>query len=166
MGVTIHYSGTLRSWDRMPELQAIALHWAKHWKCEVDGVDIPDFELVRVRGGELEHYEGPVRGFVLRPHRDTEPLSILIGDDRYLCHSCKTQFAPPEAHIDIVAFLRDIQPYFEGFEARDEGGYWETGDRDELEKRLDFLNRAIDALAKALPEGSMAVDRTPRSGDN
>jgi hypothetical protein len=167
MGLTIHYGGQLRSEDRMADLQSIALRWAKHWKCDVDDVDMPEFQYYRVRNNKLEEYKGPIKGFALQPHPDSDPLSLWIGSDGFLYHFCKTQFAPPEVHIDIVSFLREIEPHFTEFTVQDEGGYWELNDRDLLEKRQGFLNREIDALAKAFPpEATGKRDRTPKSGDN
>jgi hypothetical protein len=167
MGVTIHYGGQLRSGDRMAKLQSIALRWAKKWKCEVDEVDEPEFEYFRVRNDTLEEYKGAIKGFVLRPHPEAESLSILIANDGYLYHFCKTQFAPPEVHIDVISFLRDIEPHFTEFKVQDDGGYWDSSDRELLERRLGFLNRMIDKLAKAFPpDTTNRGDRSPKSGKN
>lgn len=65
--------------------------------------------------------------------------------------SVKTQFAPAEIHIAIVRLLRYIKGrYISNLEVRDEGGYWETGDPAELERRRESINRALDMLKQAL----------------
>jgi hypothetical protein len=167
MGVTIHFGGQLREETRMADLQAIALRWAKKWKCEVDEVDEPAYSYYRVRNDKLEEYTGPMKGFVLHPHPESETLSIKIASDGYMYHFCKTQFAPPEVHIDVISFLREIEPHFTEFKVQDDGGYWELEDRDLLERRLGFLNRMIDKLAKTFPpDTTNRGDRTPKSGKN
>jgi hypothetical protein len=65
--------------------------------------------------------------------------------------SVKTQFAPAEIHVAIVKLLRYIKGrYVSNLEVRDEGGFWETGDRAELERRRESINRALDMLQHAL----------------
>lgn len=65
--------------------------------------------------------------------------------------SVRTQFAPAEIHVAIVRLLRYIKGrYVSNLEVRDEGGFWETGDLVELERRRESINRPLDMLKQAL----------------
>ena len=66
--------------------------------------------------------------------------------------STKTQGGGAETHIAVCDLLRLAVAHGAELEVIDEGGYWETGDREELERRLALLDAAIDALASALDE--------------
>lgn len=147
MGITIHYSGKLRSTDEMPAIRAIASKWAKRWKCEVHDIDDPWKKLFRVRSGKADFYESPVTGTRLHPHPKSETLVFELDSDLYMQHFCKTQFAPVQVHIDIVEMLREMETHFEQFSVNDESGYWETGDRGKLEQNITFISNVIDKVS-------------------
>lgn len=67
----------------------------------------------------------------------------------------KTQFSTPEVHIAICDLLRQAAGYMAWLEVHDEGGYWESGDRETLVERLELLNTAMSALASG--EGLVAL---------
>lgn len=146
MGVTIHFSGKLRSRGDLAEIGSIATKWAATWKCEVIDVDEPMKELIRVRNGEVCIYESPVTGMLLCPHPKAEPLFFEFDSDGYMAHFCKTQFAPVQVHVEIIGLLREMAPHLEDFSVLDEGGYWDSGDRRQLEEKLALLQRLIDAV--------------------
>jgi len=160
MGIAIHFSGKLKAKVGLRDLEVIGLRWAKKWKCELTAVDIPLMPMFRVIDGEIHEHEGPVKGFFLQPHQDCESVRILLDKDLRMDHFCKTQFAPSRIHVEVCSFLRDIGPLFKNFKVIDEGGYWETGDRVELERRLDFLGRMIDKVKEAFED---AEKRGPHS---
>lgn len=170
MGVTIHFQGKLRSAGHMPKLQEALLPWAKRWKTELVDVDIPEADIIRVRNGKVEESIGRLRGCHVFPHKDSEPLRFWFTDDLYMESFCKTQFAPVDTHIEVVELLRVVKPLFTGFKVIDEGGYWETSDREELARRIGFLNSAIDRIASMFPPAPEEVMRrfggTPKSGEN
>ncbi len=60
---------------------------------------------------------------------------------------CKTQFGLPETHMAICGLLRLAQPYMAEWEVEDEGNYWESGDEEELRKRLGQMGDIIQQLA-------------------
>jgi len=54
-------------------------------------------------------------------------------------------------HLWIVGLLRYLKSkYLPDLEVNDEGGYWETGDIPELERRREFLNAKMAELAGEL----------------
>lgn len=166
MGVTIFYSGTIRSTERDPLLLHIALKWAKRWKCDVVDVDDQQSLLIRMRDGESIGYRGPAKGFILRPHPDAESLGIVYSPDGYVWRFCKTQFAGPRIHIEVVEFLNEIAPFFKDFKITDDGGYWPKKDRTELERRMGLIGDAINELGKTFPRSKDHGDHTPKSGLN
>ena len=50
--------------------------------------------------------------------------------------SCKTQFADPEIHMELVGFLRKIEPFFEFFTVQDEGEFWDEENLHEEKNQL------------------------------
>ncbi len=111
-----------------------------------------------------------LRGLEILPHPSCEPVSFYFDREGTLWSvpgralsldqrerpdrpfiSVKTQFAPAEIHIAIVRLLRYIKGrYISNLEVRDEGGFWETGDPVELERRRESINQALDLLKHAL----------------
>jgi hypothetical protein len=61
--------------------------------------------------------------------------------------SVKTQFSTPEIHVAVCGLLRLVERHAAQLEVLDEGGYWESGDRDELAARMEGLNAALDMLS-------------------
>jgi len=92
-------------------------------------------------------------GIILSPKSEMEPIVFLfdskgrlhlLGDliagwkeGDFLCTVVKAQFAGSAAHIWLCGLLRHVQrTYMPKIEGTDEGGFWETGDRQELQKRI------------------------------
>ncbi|MCU0858675.1 MAG: hypothetical protein MUC65_09775 [Pontiellaceae bacterium] len=113
-----------------------------------------------------------LRGIVLHPSSDMESVSFLFDakgrlhsffdlvvgwkESDLLCASVKTQFAGSAEHIWLCGLLRHIQrTYMPKLVVTDEGGFWETGDRQELQRRMDFLGRMIKEFGSALEQASM-----------
>ena len=67
--------------------------------------------------------------------------------------STKTQYAPPDAHISIIKLLRFLKSrYIPDLKVFDEGEYWDTGDKEKLIERMNFLRDKINMVADALME--------------
>ena len=47
------------------------------------------------------------------------------------------------------------KPYISNLEVSDEGGYWDTGDRKELEDKMNFLNDKLNSLSASISSGNM-----------
>jgi hypothetical protein len=63
--------------------------------------------------------------------------------------SIKTQFSTPEIHVAVCGLLRLVERHAAEWVVLDEGGYWESGDPDELAARMEGLNAALDMLSGA-----------------
>ena len=150
MGVTIHFEGRLRN----PEAYQAVVHMARRFADEHGWEHEPIAETIttlkRVRNEEELDYEGLVKGVVLQPHQNSEPLRFEFDSDLYVQEYTKTQFAPLETHIAVVGLLKKIERYFEKLEVFDEGEYYETQDRDTLKKHLD---RCFEVLDEYLEQG-------------
>ena len=165
MGLTIHYSGMLRSPDLIPQLiqEAIDIAENSNW----------DYEIIE----ETENV--PVSGILLIPE-GSEPLWFTFQRDGLMCspilYDCvlkmegkeipadaqcwlftKTQYAGVEAHIQMIKFVRYMsEKYFQRFELSDESQYWETGDEAQCRQIFERYDHMMDVVGDAL--NSMDID--------
>ena len=170
MGVTIHYKGKLNSANDIDsfceEMEDIAISMG--WKHTlIDKFDNND--------------KTPVKGIIIRPHEKSESLQLITdqhgnlrnvfafefaGEDSDLTYLnfIKTQFAPVEIHIAVIKLLKYIQKkYISNLDVYDEGDYWQTGDEKILKGKNDFLNEAINQLAKVLDSIEFDKDSSTES---
>jgi hypothetical protein len=170
MGVTIHYKGKLNSADEIDsfceEMEDIAKSMG--WKHTlIDRFDKND--------------NTPVKGIIIQPHPKSESLQLITdkqgtlrnafaiefaGDDSELTYLnfIKTQFAPVEIHIAVIKLLKYIhKKYISNLDVYDEGDYWQTGDEKILKGKIDFLNKAINQMAKVLDSIEIDKDSSPES---
>ena len=157
MGITINLQGRLRDPRLVDELAEEVAEYAEAlgWKHAI----IPG---------------APLKGVTITPHEDCASLMLLFDAGGVLRHPVmlgtehdtsvfvKTQFAPPEAHIALCALLRYLKDkYFQILDVNDEGGYWESNDRELLEARLLFLSNKMKqftgALERAEPSDALAT---------
>lgn len=180
MGVSIHYRGRLNDIGQLGALCeeladiANAMGWQSttlddDWGQPADarlrhtdtGVHI-DGNL-GLRGIQIEPVEGSefLAFFFDREGNLRSPMTMLLLLDGTLTPeqawiSVKTQFAPPELHVRIVALLKYLKKrYISDLEVSDEGQYWETGDIRILTERLDFINAKIEQLSTGLSSGCL-----------
>jgi len=180
MGITIYYKGKLKDLSNLDRLKDDLKDFAQimDWKWDeldedFDGPDDAHLEIEEGRAQIKGHL--PLKGLSLRLHSDCESFSVYFdkegnltdpvmyvfkkegrfdSENAYL--SVKTQFAPPEIHIAIIQLLRFLKKrYIPNLEVIDEGGYWETSDKTELENRLQLINEGLDKLERLFSEISV-----------
>ncbi len=114
---------------------------------------------------ELKKPDIGLRGITFRPHEEAENISLLFDKEGILksvlimlfpeiqghlkmpWSFTKTQFAGVEAHIKTVKLLVYLKgKYFKNFSIRDDGGYYPDEDVETLEKRMGFIDNAIETL--------------------
>jgi hypothetical protein len=182
MGVTIHYRGKMDDPGRVGELQreladiAQSVGWTSH-ALDDDWSIPPDARLVRAGGGGTIKGHLGLKGITLIPGGNTESLGFLFDAGGHLCSvmnmlmRCegqdvpggewvfiKTQFASPDVHVWIIGLLKYLKKrYITNLEVSDEGGYWETGDRDALEAKMRLLGEKIKWLAGELASEKFAA---------
>jgi len=175
MGVTIHYRGKLDDVGRMDELTqelediAKSVGWTWH-TLDDDWLIPPNAKLVHKGGRAIIHGHLGLKGIELIPSGKSESLSFLFDAKGHLrsimnmillCEghltpdeawvSTKTQFLSPDTHAWIAGLLKYLKKrYMTNLEVNDEGGFWETGDREALAEKMRFLNEKIAWLSGEL----------------
>lgn len=115
MGITIHYAGRASSEQSIEALfeQSIAIAKEFGWRGNV-----PEPTLRRENG------------ISFLPHADCEPVHLWFTRTRRFSDFCKTQFAGPSTHRQVLEFFRRLAPHFsklviydetEDFEIEEEG---------------------------------------------
>ena len=151
MGVTIHFSGKLKSPDDFIQAMAISEEFAEANTMPYQYFEEDDKLLLRVKNEEDWDYQGPVKGIRLQPHPNSDPL-LLEFDENYIVQQyCKTQFAGASIHLKIIELLRKLESYFENLLVNDEGEYWETNDEAVLQEHLDIIFDKIEDAKKENP---------------
>ncbi len=180
MGVSIHYRGALQEplqvFALCEDLEDVAASMG--WDCTKLNED-----WTRPNTAQLEHNETgpeitghlPLKGVSLNVHPECESVSFFFDsegklqdvmtmmmvrdgaiDPEHAYVHVKTQFASPETHITIVKLLRYLKKkYIPDLEVMDEGEYWETGDQENLYKKMQFIADKIDMVANALSESDL-----------
>ena len=159
MGLSIHYSGTIRHTSFIEELieETADVCESMQWK----------YNVIREQGDE------GVNGIVFSPG-NCEPVFLTFLRDGRMCSpinlkykepyeadgfdpeliyttSTKTQYAGPATHIALLKFLKWLSgKYFENFEMNDEGYYWETNDEKILLQRFAHYNYLINTVGEVL----------------
>lgn len=175
MGITIHFRGKLQNLLDIHSLQDELIDICKIMEWEWSSLD-EDWN--KPCSAKLEFDEGrseitghlPLKGVAIKLHPDCETLSlyfdpsgnlsspismIMINEGRVKADESytfvKTQFAPPDIHISIIKLLQFLKNrYIPNLEVHDEGEYWESGEKDKLMQKIDFLNMAMDKVEQAL----------------
>lgn len=162
MGLSIHYSGMLRSPDVLPSLieEAADIAESLHWP----------YECVEKTTAI------PVSGILIAPD-GSEPLWLTFHEEGFMCNPMlyeyvlkvegkgipkeaeswlftKTQYAGVDAHIAMIKLLRYLsQQYFSRLELHDESKYWETNDEAlcrEIFSKYDFMIKEVGAALNEL----------------
>jgi hypothetical protein len=155
MGVSIHYSGRILSENTTDDLVVEV----------VDICTIMDWDFHTFNDENLI-------GISFSPHPKCEPIMLTfhqnrlcsllnfveklydtnaIKDDMYFTCSTKTQFAGADAHIAIINLLDYLaKKYFIDFKLHDEGNYWETRSKEQLEKQMEIINKGINVILNSL----------------
>ncbi|HPG39984.1 MAG TPA: hypothetical protein PLP19_11035 [bacterium] len=176
MGVTIHFQGILQDKRQInsfiEELTDIAQ--TMNWEWQILDEDWTKPSTAKLTGNkDNREITGhlALKGITIHLHPDCETLDLFFdaeghltsplamalyhaeGNDYKYYNSVKTQFAPPDIHITIIKLLKYLQKkYIPNLEVEDEGGYWDSEDKNELEKRLAFINDKIKELGDMFAE--------------
>lgn len=159
MGLSIHYSATIRQMSLVEQLieETTDVCKSMQWK----------YDVIRESGDE------GVNGIVFSPE-NCEPVFLTFLQNRRMCSpislqfkesysahgldpelifttSTKTQYAGAATHIALLKFLKYLKgKYFETFDMDDEGFYWETNDEKILMARFNHYNYLLNAVGEAL----------------
>jgi hypothetical protein len=117
--------------------RARALGW------RIEDASAKNISLVRVIDEKDVPYRGAVRGVVLWPSQNCEPLYVQFDSSFFMQDFVKTQFAGTNVHIQVVELLQQLKPFLASLEVEDEGEYWETADKQRLEEHIEKVNSLI-----------------------
>jgi hypothetical protein len=156
MGLSIHYSGSIKDIREIDNLVNEVADICKTFSWSYNIIK-PD--------------EDPISGICFGP-QECETIFLTFLPDGKLCSllsfifkekypeqpfepiytiSVKTQYAGMDAHMAVIKLLRYLkEKYFSEFELRDEGYYWETGDREKLASQFSNYDMAIEMVSQAL----------------
>ena len=162
MGVTIHFEGKLKSDFEYKKLMQTAQEFATANQMEHNFFENKKKVLLRVKNNEDWDYSGATKGIRIQPSELTDPLILEFDKDNYLQEYCKTQFAEPETHIQIIEFLKTIQDCFDVLAVNDEGEYWQTADRQVLVNHINTCFHQIETLR----QNDHALDGPFKTEDN
>lgn len=153
MGITIHYKGKIDKVETIGKMTDELADISTSLKWKQTAVDDAEQE---------------VKGIVIKPHENSESLSILVNRELHLISffalslneankesarfvSIKTQYAPIHIHVSMIKLLKYLKnKYVTNLEVVDEGDYWNTMDEKILKEKMDFLATRIDLFGDIL----------------
>jgi len=150
MGLTFHYSGKIRDYNRIDELtdEVADLCRELNWHFTLISDD-------KLKGIVLSAPESEPLWFMFTPNGKT--CSVVNfqcwqpDDPFYSTIHVKTQYAGPEMHMIMIKMLRHIsEKYFSEIEVSDEGEYWEKGDEENLRRIFGNYTEAINMFTQML----------------
>jgi len=184
MGITIHYRGSIKDRSVIDQLQQEMVDVCKSmdWKYQLWNEDQSkpyDAELIHTDEGATIEGHIPLRGISIITDPDNESLDLLFNPEGQLSSFMleilkhdgtlskdhdwifvKTQYGSIDAHIAIIKLLQYLkQNYIPDLEVKDEGEFWETGDKEHLMSKRGFLFGKMAQFEKAL--SSVEFDHEP-----
>lgn len=184
MGLTLHYSATLRDINQLPDLVAEVedICRSMNWPSQrVDLVEEVPAEAMPLEPGEGDVKHIRLQGILFTPPgcetvclactpsgRLSGPIQLRVAGrypspDLVYCLHVKTQYAGEDTHVALVLLLKYLEKkYFRDMEVYDEGNYWDTLDKTVLSERFAEYRRLIDVVKTALEKESF--QETDNSG--
>lgn len=136
MGVTIHFSGTLRDEAALAGIESDARHFAAERSWPVQTIDYGI------------NASGDYTGVSIYPPENCEPIHLVFDEHLQVNEHVKTQFAGPETHIHIIELLRQLGTWFTDLFVEDEGEYWATKDAERLRMHMAVVSSRLEELAR------------------
>lgn len=151
-GVTIHYEGRAPDAAAVERVLAAASEEAKRNGWQIRDDSSSDISMKRVVDERDVPYRGPVRGIVLQPSPECEPIHLQFDSNMFMQDFVKTQFAGPEIHMQVARLLKVIQPLLRSLKVEDEGEYWETESKSTLEGHMAKVNTLMAEMKRSKPD--------------
>jgi len=157
MGLTFHYSGRIREYNRIDMLVEEVTDLCKGLNWTYDILDDD-----RIKGIVVGSEKSEPLWFTFTPDGKTCNVVNLQyadpSDEFYSMSHVKTQYAGPEVHMLMIKMLKYIsEKYFSEIEVSDEGEYWETGDEENLRRIFGRYTQIINMFTEKLE----AMERIP-----
>ncbi|QLI82769.1 hypothetical protein HZU75_15260 [Chitinibacter fontanus] len=157
-GITIHYSGQLKSLESRDGLilRSSAYAHSKGWRVQkVNAESLKSIESISaglLKKIEGSNASGPYKGVVLYFHEMGEPLYLVTGEKLLLSNFVKTQFAGAESHRDVIQLFDEIKPFFESCKIYDESGYFNHRNMNDLQFEIDSINKQLEVIKLERPD--------------
>ena len=155
MGISIYYSGSLRSPELIDSIiiEASDISENMHWEI----TELPSTPDIPVRGILIQpencdplwltfHSNGDLSSPILYSFllETGDIIEIEKGKQVLVTY---TQHAGPETHMKVIKFFRYLsEKYFSRFELHDDSRFWYTGNEDLCRKRFGKGERILDML--------------------
>ncbi len=172
MGLSIHYSGTIKDYLLVDELTNEVEDICKslNWKYKIFIKKNFSNDIVHIKNSSFIDYKiEDLKGITISPE-ECEPVALTFLPSGVLCSpmklayndpitndcmvevvSTKTQFAGPDVHMTVVNLLQYLKDkYFSNFKMSDEGEYWEKKDKKMLLAQFSKYNFLMGAVTTAL----------------
>lgn len=184
MGITIHFKGLLTDLNEVYNLIAEVRDICEIMKWEYRVIN-EDWQIAakpsikkKDNGLCIEGHLG-LKGISFDPHADSESVQLYFDSFGNLTslflramqlqdgtiginenwNWVKTQFAPIHTHVVIIKLLRHLKTkYIHNLEVSDEGGYWDSGDMEQLVSCRNFIFGAMKMLEEGLEKSSLKSD--------
>jgi hypothetical protein len=155
MGLSIHFSGTLISPSLIRSLSSEVEDICNSLAWECQPVQTAALNGIVFTPPECESlfltftHEGRLSSPLQTEMEETYQKAGLDASMIYWS-SVKTQYAGIAIHKVIIELLRYLsRTYFQHFELKDEGSYWETNDEAVLQAQFDAFNLAMQTVTDA-----------------
>jgi hypothetical protein len=152
MGITIHYRGQLKPKEAARNVYIMAKLAAQEKRWTITDFYAGEGTLSFTGHPGRKDYHGPIHSFTILPHEHCEPVCFRFTEDGYFEERCKTQFAPLEVHLGVIDVLDSIKSRLSQLIVEDEGHFWETRKRENLEKNVMRCFEEILAEKERDPE--------------
>ena len=136
MGITIHFAICVAEQTGIDTILDVATTFADARGWRHQRFDDDDIQRTRYQDGDSWEYIGPVRGVAIQTHERCDTVLLEFGDDLRSQGFVKTAFAGVQAHREVVALFRALEPHCDELEIHDEAEYWETNDVGKLARRF------------------------------
>lgn len=181
MGLTVHFKGVLTDLSEVHNLIAEVSDICEimKWEWRVVNEDWLTTAKPAIRkkknGISIDGHLG-LKGIGFDPHADSETVMLYFDNIGNLTSPfvramqlqngtdgvdqnwnwVKTQFAPVHTHVAIIKLLRHLKnKYIHNLEVTDEGGYWDTGDLEQLISCRNSIFDAMDVLEEGLKKSTI-----------
>jgi hypothetical protein len=185
MGLSIHYTGTIRNYalieNLINECEDIckSLEWDYHIREKKSNTN----DNVHLSNSTFINYTiADLKGISFTP-KDSETVSLVFFPSGILCSpgkliyndpatnnlmvetvSVKTQYAGMDVHLTILKLLQYFKDkYFTFFELSDEGMYWETKDIEVLKAQFARYGFLVNTMKNALKDFKALPGETAES---
>ena len=146
MGLSIHYSGTIKDTGQISLLTEEVLDVCTVFDWHYQLIDDKNLTGISFTPPGCE-----TLCLTFLPDGQLASWMLLLYDLEPTVISVKTQFAGMDVHKTVIKLLQYLSAkYFSLFDLQDEGGYWQTGDETVLARQFDIYDALLNKVQETL----------------